>query len=132
MSKIFRSTSTILDAKGATGWGTAIDIASHQHVVIEFSTAGSANLTIKFAGSIAQNKPDFTASQSASNHWDYVQVIDLNDGSLLDGDTGIVLAGTDEVRTLKLDASYIRWFSAHVTAHAAGSVTIKVTGTNND
>ena len=83
-------------------------------------------MTVKFQGSIQITQPDFSSAQSVSNHWDYIQGIDLEDGSALDGDTGFVVAGTDDFKIYEVNVNGLRWFDATVTARSAGSVTVKV------
>jgi hypothetical protein len=124
-------TYTILDAKAATGSGITIPCDDFTHAIISFHTASSANLTVKFAGSIADTAPDFAAAQSVSNSFDYVQVKDLEDGTAIDGDTGVTLAGTDDNRLFEVNINALKYLNAIVTARAAGSVTVKVRLYNN-
>lgn len=117
---------TILNAAAAASTGTGFDVSRFRHLVVSVGTASSANLTVKFQGSIQITQPDFSAAQSVSNHWDYVQGIDLEDGSALDGDTGFVVTGTDDFKNYEVNVNGLRWFDATVTARSAGSVTVKV------
>lgn len=123
---------TLLDAKAATGIGKYVNVADFQHVIISFATASSANLTVKFQGSIQETVPTFTSAQSATNHWDYIEVIDMQDGAAIDGDTGIAPAGTDDFRMFELNMNGLRWLCPNVTARSAGNVTVKVVCFNND
>jgi hypothetical protein len=116
---------TVLDAKAATGIGTPIDVSNYRHIILAVSTESSANLTVKFQGSGLGTAPTFSAAQSTANHWDYVQVKDLEDASTLDGDVGLALTGTDDVRLFEVNTNGLRWFCANVTARSAGSVTVK-------
>lgn len=122
---------TIFTAKAATGVGLVIPCGDFTHAVISFNTASNANLTVKFAGSIAETAPDFSAAQSPSNAFDYIQVKDLEDGSAIDGDTGIAPAGTDDQRMFEMNINALQYLTAVVTAHAAGSVTVTVRLYNN-
>lgn len=122
---------TIFNAKAATGAGSVIPCGDFTHAIISFNTASSANMTVKFAGSIAETAPDFSAAQSVSNPFDYIQVKDLEDGSSIDGDTGIALAGTDDNRTFEMNINALQYLTAIVTAYAAGSVTVTVRLYNN-
>ncbi len=122
---------TILSAKGATGAGIAILCKDFRHAIFSFATASSANLTVKFQGAISEGAtegqaPAFGSSQSVANMWDYIEVIDLENGSAIDGDTGIVPAGTDDFRLLEANINGLDYICARVTARSAGSVTIKV------
>ena len=117
---------TILDAKAAPGVGNSIHVGDSRHIIISVGTASSANLTCKFQGSIAETAPDFSAAQSVANHWDYIEVKDLQDGSAIDGDTGFAPAGTDDFRLFEFNTNGLRYINARVTALAAGNVTVKV------
>jgi len=125
MSRQTQALQTIFSAKAATGTGATINVEQYRHVVLEMATATSANLTIKFQGSISDTAPDFSAAQTAANMWDYVEVKDLQDGSAIDGDTGIAPAGTDDFRLLEMNINGLKWVCATVTARSAGSVTLK-------
>lgn len=122
---------TILNAKAATGVGLVIPCGDFTHAVISLHTASSANLTTKFAGSIAETAPDFSAAQSVSNPFDYIQVKDLQNGASIDGDTGVAQAGTDDNRIFEMNINALQYLTAIVTARAAGSVTVTVRLYNN-
>ena len=55
--------------------------------MLTLSTASSANFTIKFQGSMSDTAPTFSAAQSNTNRWDYIQVKDYQNNSSIDGDT---------------------------------------------
>jgi hypothetical protein len=116
----------VLDAKAATGVGTTQDVSDYRHIILMVATASSANLTVKFQGSAEGSAPAFGSAQSVTNHWDYIEIKDLQDGSAIDGDAGISVAGTDDVRLFEVNTNGLRWFNASVTARAAGSVTAKI------
>lgn len=117
---------TILDAKAATGIGTPQDVSHFRFVTVELGTADSANLTVKAVGSISEACPDFSAAQSVANNYDFLSMIDLEDASGVDGDDGIVCAGTDDFRLLTINVNGIKWLNFRVTARSAGSVTVKI------
>ena len=118
----------IFAAKGATGTGTAHKMESYDRIFFRFGTASSANLTVKFQMSMSNDKPDFSAAQSATNHWDYVDVIDAQDGGSVDGDTGVALTGTDDFRLFEVNSGTARWICATITARSAGTLTLDTYG----
>ncbi len=122
---------TVLDAKAATGIGTNVDVSQHRHLVLMVGTASSADLTCKFQGSVLETVPDFSTAQTVANHWDYVQVVDLQSGSGIAGDTGFVVTGTDDFRLFEVNVNGLKWFNARVTARSAGSVTVKIMAFND-
>ncbi len=115
----------ILYAKAATGIGAPQFVQDQHDIVVSLDTTGSTNATIKFQGSLQETMPDFNASQSPTNQWAYIQMVDLNDGSAINGSTGIALSGTDANRMLEANTNGLRWFNAVVTAYVAGAITVK-------
>jgi len=118
---------TFLSAKATTGAGTALDVSNYRHIVLAVATAGNANLTAKVQGSVSKDEPTWGSAQSVTNHWDYIQIKDLEDASALDGDVGIALTGSDDVRLFEVNVNGLRWVNLVVTAHSAGSITVKGT-----
>jgi len=118
---------TSLAAKGATGAGTALNVSEYQNVVISYATDGGADaaLTVKFQGSIQETEPTWASAQSVTNMWDYIEVIDLEDGTAIDGDTGVAVATADDYRLFEANVNGLKWINAIVTARTAGEVTVK-------
>ena len=123
----------LLNAKATTGIGNIISVDDLKTLNLSFATDGSgtAALTVKFQGSISENAPDFAAAQSLSNHWDNIEVIDLQDGAAVDGDLGVSVATADDYRLFEANVNALRWVCARVTARTAGSVTVKFRGFSN-
>ncbi len=126
---------TILSAQGAAVLhGKAAFCKDYRHAIFSFATdgGGNANLTVKFQGAISTGAsatdaaPQFSDSQSATNMWDYVEVVDLEDGTTIDGDTGIVVAGADDYRLVEMNINGLEYVSAIITARSAGTVTSKL------
>lgn len=121
-----------LNALATTGLGTGANnpllVEDFDYLVISVAGATLPDLTVKFQGSILQAKPDFASAQSVANPWDYVQVRDYQNASSIDGDTGVVFAGTADVRQFRVNVDGLKWFAANVTARAAGSVSVLVKG----
>lgn len=112
--------------------GRNIPIEDFRHAVISFHGSSSANMTVKFQGSIGKSTtapddcPDFSASSAYNNSWDYMMVIDLEDNNPIDGDTGIAQAGTSLHRMFEMNINGLKWINAQVTAWSAGGTTIRV------
>ena len=123
---------TILDAKAATGIDYPMQVSDYNKFMLAFDSASSANMTVKFQGSLSEDMPDFAASQTKDNQWDYIDVIDLEDGTPIDGDTGIVLSGTDNNLQLQANVDALEWICAIVTARSAGSITLKAAAYNHN
>lgn len=105
--------------------GLKIECEEYAHLVVSYNTANSANCTIKFQGSI-QDDVNFNVAQSATNRWDYVRIIDLNDGTSISGDTGVALTGTDDNRLFEINVNGLKSFTVAVTAWAAGTINVFV------
>ena len=105
--------------------GRTIECEEFAHLVVSYNTANSANCTIKFQGSL-QSDVNFHAAQSATNRWDYVRSIDLNDGTAIAGDTGVALTGTDDNRLFEINVNGLRSICVAVTAWSAGTINVTV------
>lgn len=111
--------------------GRNILVEDFRHCIISFNGSSDANMTVKFQGSIGDSTtdnaaPDFSAAQAYNNQWDYIEVIDLEDGSAIDGDTGVAQTGTNDHRMFEMNINGLRWINAIVTAWSAGATTIRV------
>lgn len=124
---------TVLSAKGETGAGSFVNVEDFRNAVFSFATdgGGTADLTVKFAGSIQDVAPDFSAAQSVTNHFDYIEVVDLQNGTAIDGDIGISVAGADDYRMFEANVNGLKWICPVVTSYTAGSVTVKVSVFSN-
>ena len=127
---------TILNAQGSAASGVAIPCEDFRHAIFFFATDGGSDaaLTVKFQGSLGKGRapdtrdvsPAFGSAQSVTNMWDYIEVIDLEDGSAIDGDTGVSVATADDYRMLEANINGLKYICATVTARTAGEVTVTV------
>ena len=115
----------------ATGSSVAVLVENFQHILATLSSSWSANFTIKFQWSMQLDRPDFSAPQSSTNTWDYIQVKDYQNNASIDGDTGIAFAGTDDVRIVELNTNNLRWVGATITARIAGSINLFIVWSDN-
>jgi len=118
-----------LSAKAATGVGTVVDVSKYRNILVAVIGASSPNLTVKCQGSPLMSGDAnlaFGSAASDTNPWDYVGMYDLEDGSFIDGDTGIAFTGSGDVRLFKVNTDALRSLNFNVTARAAGSVTVNV------
>jgi len=122
---------TVMDAVSATATGKFILSENYRNIVYSIDTTGSANATIKFPGSINTDSPSTTVARSVTNQFEYLEIIDLEDGSAIDGDTGIVLSGTDDNRLIEVNTNLIRWIAPEITTYNAGTVNIQAVAGDN-
>lgn len=107
--------------------GKKINVRDFSHIVVTFNTANSANMTIKFQGS-NQSDVNFSTAASATNRWDYVEIIDLQSGSAIDGDTGVALSGSDDNRIFEVNVNGLEWITVNLTAYSAGNLAVNAKG----
>lgn len=122
--RVFTGEIPILTAKAATGNGNVVEVSDYDVIMIQVDTANSANLTLQVQGSIATDIPTWASAQSPSNPWDYIQIKDQEDGSVLDGDIGLALTGTDDHRIFEINVNALKWLNLRVTAYVAGDITV--------
>lgn len=119
---------TILNAKGATGIGTPAFVGDDRHISLQLSAPLNTTATVKFQASCSEEMPDFSATQTGTNHWDYVAAYDLqNPSSIIPGDTGVALnndSAANNTRQYLMNTDAVRWVCAEVTAYTDGSVTL--------
>ena len=113
--------------------GRSIFVEEFRHVEFALDTDGGADaaLTVKFQGSIAETAPDFSAAQSVTNQWDYIEVKDLEDGTSIDGDTGIAAAAADVHRHFEANINALRWINCEISGWTVGEVTVQAVLTEN-
>lgn len=99
--------------------GKAIYVGGFAHNVLAIDFSGTPTMTVKVQGSTT-DKVDFNAAQSANNKWDYLEVVDLQDGAPIDGDTGIACAAAADHRLFEANVPPLEWISVAITAWTAG------------
>ena len=125
----------ILDAKAATGIGTPFFVGDFRHIALQLSAPANASFTVKFQASCSEAMPDFSAAQTATNHWDYIAAYDLQSQSaVIAGDTGVTLnndTAANNTRQYLVSTDAVRWICAEVTAYTDGSVTLVALAADN-
>lgn len=122
---------TVVDDVTSTSTGNFISSQNYRNIVYAIDTSGNASGTIKWVGSISENSPDPTASQSATNQFEYLQIIDLENGVSIDGDSGIQFLGTDEHRLVEVDTNLLSWVAPVVTNYSTGTIHIEAVAGDN-
>jgi len=106
--------------------GRAVYVADWEHIVVSLHFISSPTMTIKFQGSLADTCPDFNADPSYTNRWSYVEVIDMNNGTAIDGNTGVSCAGVEDNRLFEVNVSALKWLSVVITDYTAGRLDVRV------
>jgi len=121
---------TLLDSASTTATGEGMSVVYYRNIGITVASLNATG-TLKFQASLADAEPVWTSAKSATNTWDYVQVIDTEDASAIDGDTGIVLANTTDVRQFEANSNNFRWFNVDFPGGVSGTTTVRVKPSDN-
>lgn len=112
-------------------------VSDFRHALLHLNTASSGDMTVKLAGSFGKNladtsdghgdAPNFGATQSDTNPYSFIAGVNLEDGAIIEGDTGVVASGTDIIRAIEVNTDGLKYFTLLPTAWAAGAITAKLT-----
>lgn len=103
---------------------------------VGFTVLGDASSgTIRFACSMQDTEPTIGAATSTSNRWDYVDVVDTQTETSIDGWTGLVMNGLSGSRQFSLRNSVFKWCTAlqsgNTTPAGFGTTTVYLKRVNN-
>lgn len=123
----------IFESAVADGVGTSIDVSAYERIFLQVGSANDgagdpANLTVKFVGSMSDSAPDFSASRTVTNNFEYIDAIDLEDGASVDGDTGLAFGAANDIRNFEINLGGLHWINAVISSYVAGKLTVKVFG----
>lgn len=107
-----------------------LNVKSFKHTVLDCDFSDTAAMTLTIRGSISDTAPNFNAAATNSNRWDTIQVIDLQDGSAINGDTGIVVAANDH-RIIELNTNGVNFICPVITAYTSGKANVRYSAYNN-
>ena len=120
---------TLIDSAVADTNSSAMLVEDFDTIIIQYSAwGGTTTATTLVVGSISDTAPVFSTAASATNHYDNIDIIDMEDGSSIDGDTGIVSA-VAHFSQYEVNVSGLRWLGLKLD-WTAGTVTIKAQGKN--
>ena len=110
----------VFNAVAATTSSVPFLVNDFQHIGITASVTTTATTTLQFACSNLDETTNLvnaqgrfvTTTKNPSARWDWVQIVDLQNGLTIDGDTGVQMTGTD-VRQFELDVNNFRWCMAY-------------------
>lgn len=109
-----------------TGISYGMNVIDYVNCVITVAGSTSADFTIKVksANDESDTTVDFAAAASRTNKWSTKQVVNLEDGSVIDGDTGIVFGGaglSDGVYQFELNVNAIDYLQFQISSYTAGT-----------
>lgn len=91
--------------------------------------------TVKIKWSRVANAEDidFTAAASQSNPWSYIQLINNEDWSIIEGSTGVVIAAVaNSITNVAVNVDGFNYISAELSWYTAGDVNVDVSLYDND
>ena len=120
----------------ADGVGTAIKVDEYDKVTLQLGSAddaltNAADLTIRFLVSVSNTAPNFAGTRTVANHFEYVDVIDLQSGTSIDGDTGIRFGASgaaNDFRNLEVNFGGAKCVCAVISGYVSGKLTLKAYG----
>jgi len=119
---------------GASGVLTAnpklIYAGDWDSMVVDVGTSGSTSATMKFIGTemdLFRREGNPGGTLGIGNRWVFLDFAERDGGgAITDGDTGIVWAGTADVKSLELNVDAVRFVVPVITAWTAGAFTVDV------
>jgi len=109
-----------------------ISLVDFRNAIIQVGTSGTSTMTLSVAGSlgklgVANDIPNFGSTVSPSNSYSFVQIIDLDNGNIVDGSSeGIALVATDINKMYEVNTNSIKYLTVFPTAWTAGQITVKI------
>lgn len=110
--------------------GKTIYVGDYRHIKVALDFSDTPTMRVKFQSS-DQESVDFAASQSATNDWDYVEVIDGEDGTSFEGDTGFNCTGSSDHRKFIYNLDSATWVTVNITSWTAGKLGIILSAYKN-
>lgn len=119
---------TIMSEVATTTVGAEFLTNDYRNIVFNVANTAASG-TLKFACS-PQEDVDFATAAGVTNRWDYVQVVDREDGTSYDGDVGWTQTNNSEVREFvaNIDGAY---YCTAIWTRTNGTSTIKMRLFNN-
>lgn len=118
-----------------------VNMTDFRNAMLQVTTSGTSTLTVKVAGSLGKtlgdttahgDTPNFGATQTKSNPYSFVQIIDLVNAAAVDGGTGITTTATDINKLYEVNVNGLEYLTVVPTAWTAGTITIKAALYDNE
>ena len=127
----------MLDASAAAN-SSALNVSDYRNCILSIAGSAGANLKVFIKGALGQGEVGQTApafdvvsgARSTTNDWDYVEIVDLEDGAAIDGDVGVDLNG-NIIRLIEVNINSLDWLAVEVTQVTAGVATVRAVCTTN-
>jgi len=126
-----RITGRLMTDAGDTNIDNYLKVTDYKHVVLHLSFSDTAAMTASIRGAIGDTAPDFNTAKSSTNRFDEIEVIDLENGDAVDGDTGIVVAANQE-RIVEINTNGLDYICPLISAYTSGKLDVRYTAFAND
>lgn len=122
---------TLFTDRTTTGTSTVtLNCSDYRNQVFMIGGTDTPTANVKIKGSNSDTCPDFSATATPTNAWDYLNTVNLQSKTSVSGDTGItVVAGVEQVEA---NENVMRWMTAEVSAISAGKVTVRAVQSTNE
>ncbi len=113
-------------------------VDTFRNIVIQVGTAGTATVNLKVAGSLGKPSssyakeysprydfPNFGATVIPANPYTFLQIIDLDTASTVNGATGIAVTGTDIAKQYEVNINANKYLTVFPATWTAGAITVK-------
>lgn len=107
--------------------GRMIYVGDYSHIDLSVNFTTTPTMTVKFQSTSQRDDIDCSLAQSATNRWDYADVSGSQNGTSIDGDTGIAVAGAVDNVIVEVNTSGKQYVSADITAWTAGKLSVIAT-----
>lgn len=117
-------------------------VTDYRNVVLQVSTAGSATVTLKVAGSVGKPEassltsprydyPNIGATVIPANPYTFLQIINLDTAAAVNGATGIAVTGTDINNQYEVNINVQKYLTVIPISWTQGAITVKAILTSN-
>lgn len=121
----------VFDAIAITTTSVPFLVNDFAHIAVTVA-ASSTTGTVQFACTTMDSPVTLvdglgkfvSTTKNIGARWDWVEIVDLEDGTTIDGDTGITLSGLVDVRQFEINTNNFRYCMAY---HGRSSGTTTVT-----
>ena len=113
-------------------------VSEFRNIVLQVNTAGSATVNLKVAASLGKPSssyatvnsprydfPNFGATVIPLNPYTFLQVIDLDTASTVNGATGIAATGTDLAKQYEININANKYLTVFPATWTQGAITVK-------
>lgn len=113
-------------------------VSDYRNCILQIIGSSDADMKIFIKGSLGRgtnlvDAPNFDVlsdNRNDASAWDYIEVVDLEDGAAIDGDTGVNLSG-NVMRLIEVNINSLDYIAVEVTAVVAGTVSVVGVATTN-